>query len=123
MSSWFAEAAVVEPVRRPRVQAKPRPKTKAKAKQRRRARSGVLWIAVSGVLLGGVVFVNVAVLRLNLELDKATQERAQLHAEDASLQSRLSSALASPRIQRQAQQEEGLVQADPSTIGFIKLNH
>ena len=86
-----------------------------------RARGGVLWIAVSGVLLAGVVFVNVAVLRLNLELDKATQQRAQLQSEDHTLSSQLSSALASPRIQKLAQQQDGLVQADPSTIGYINL--
>jgi cell division protein FtsL len=79
-----------------------------------------LWIAVSGVLLAGVVFVNVAVLRLNLQLDKATHARAQLQAEDATLASQLSSELASPRIQKQAQQD-GLVQVDPSTIGYINL--
>ena len=128
MSSWFAEAAVAEPVTRPRVKSKPtvkpkpkaKPRAKAKAKQRARARGGVLWIAVSGVLLAGVVFVNVAVLRLNLDLDKATRARAQLQAEDASLASQLSSELASPRIQKQAQQD-GLIQVDPSTIGYINL--
>ena len=128
MSSWFAEAAVAEPVTRPRAKpkAKPKPKPKAKpraktkAKHRARARGGVLWIAVSGVLLAGVVFVNVAVLRLNLELDKATQTHAQLQAVDASLASELSSELASPRIQKQAQ-KDGLVQVDPSTIGYINL--
>jgi cell division protein FtsL len=124
LSSWFAEAAVAEPVTRPRAKpkskAKPKPRAKAKARQRARARSGVLWIAISGVLLAGVVFVNVAVLRLNLELDKATQTRAQLQASDAALESQLSSELASPRIQKQAQQD-GLVQVDPSTIGYINL--
>ena len=80
----------------------------------------MLWIAVSGVLLAGVVFVNVAVLRLNLELDKATHARAELQAADATLASQLSSELASPRIQKQAQ-KDGLVQVDPSTIGYINL--
>ena len=79
-----------------------------------------MWIAVSGVLLAGVVFVNVAVLQLNLQLDKATNAHAQLQAQDASLASRLSSELASPLIQKQAQQD-GLVQVDPSTIGYINL--
>jgi hypothetical protein len=126
LSSWFAEAAVAEPVTRPRAKPRPKSKTKAKprarakARQRARARGGVLWIAVSGVLLAGVVFVNVAVLQLNLQLDKATQTRAQLQAADATLASRLSSELASPLIQKQAQQD-GLVQVDPSTIGYINL--
>jgi hypothetical protein len=116
----LAEAAVAEPVARPRAKPKAKPRVKAKAKRRARARGGVLWIAVSGVLLAGVVFVNVAVLRLNLELDKATHDRAQLQAQDATLESQLSSELASPRIQNQAQ-KDGLIQVDPSTIGYINL--
>jgi len=81
----------------------------------------VLWIAISGVLLAGIVFVNVAVLRLNLELDKATQQRSKLRAENATLQSELSSRLASPRIQALARGKDGLVPADPSTIGYLDL--
>ena len=76
---------------------------------------------ISAVLLAGVVFVNLAVLRLNLSLDKATQERANLRANNALLQSQLSAALASPRIQAQARRQDGLVEADPSTIGYIDL--
>ena len=76
---------------------------------------------VSGILLAGVVFVNVAVLRLNLALDSATQERSKLRAENAALGSELSSALASPKIQSLARRQDGLVQADPSTIGYINL--
>ena len=106
---------------RGRRRSQPRPGQKGKAKRRARARNGVLWIAVSGILLVGVVFVNVAVLRLNLQLDKANQQRVKLRAENAALQSQLSSALASPRIQRQAREEEGLVQADPDAIGYITL--
>jgi len=124
LSSWFAEAAIAEPVTRPRAKPKPKtkakPRVKAKATRRARARSGVLWIAVSGVLLAGVVFVNVAVLQLNLRLDKSNAELSQLRADDHTLGSRLSSELASPRIQKQAQ-EDGLVQADPSTFGYINL--
>ena len=120
---------MAEPTAPLRRRSKPKPKPKAKAKPQARARArrrahtrgGVLWIAVSGVLLVGVVFVNVASLRLNLELDKAGQQRAKLRAETATLQSALSSALASPRIQKQARQEEGLVQADQVSIGYINL--
>ena len=73
------------------------------------------------MLLAGVVFVNLAVLQLNLRLDNATQERTKLRAENATLQSQLSAALASPRIQKLAHTQDGLVQADPSTIGYIDL--
>ena len=129
MASWFAEAAVAEPLAPTRRRAKPQTKPKSKpqsrpkpkAKTRARARSGIAWIVVSGVLLTGVVFVNVAVLRLNLSLDKATQQRSKLHAQNAALQSQLSSQLASPRIQAIARGQDGLVDADPSTIGYVNL--
>ena len=88
-----------------------------------RARGGVLWIAISGILLAGVVFVNVAVLRLNLALDSTNAERVKLHAQDAALQSQLSSTLASPRIQSLAAKQFGLVYADPSQYGYVNLAH
>jgi cell division protein FtsL len=102
-------------------QRRPKPTTRARAKRRAQARAGIVWIAVSGVLLAGVVFVNVGVLRLNLQLDRANQQRTKLRAENAALQSELSSRLASPRIQALARHQDGLVPADPSTIGYIDL--
>jgi cell division protein FtsL len=92
------------------------------ARRRRRARGGVLWIAVSAVLLAGVVFVNVGVLRLNLGLDEASRERAKLRGENAALQSELSSSLASPRVQTRARHELGLEPADPATFGYVDLS-
>jgi cell division protein FtsL len=75
---------------------------------------------IGGILLAGVVFVNLAALRLNLRLDKVTQEQSTLKAGNAALEQQLSAALASPRIQALAQ-KQGLVQADPSTIQYIDL--
>ena len=125
MASRPSAAAVAEPLgpsrRRAKPQAKPKSQSRVKPRSRARARSGIVWIAVSGVLLAGVVFVNVAVLRLNLQLDKATQQRSKLHAQNAALQSQLSSQLASPRIQAIARQQDGLVDADPATIGYVNL--
>jgi len=109
-------AAVAAPARtRPRAKAKPR------ARARRRSHAAIIWIIVSAVVLAGVVFVNLAVLRLNLGLDKANEDRNKLRAANAALQSQLSAALASPRIQAQARREDGLVPADPSTIGYVNL--
>jgi len=113
-------AAVAAPARtRPRP--KPRPAPRRRARPRARSRAAIVWIVVSAVLLAGVVFVNLAVLRLNLSLDKATQERTNLRAANAGLQSELSAALASPRIQAQARRQDGLAPADPSTFGHISL--
>ena len=121
-TNWFAEAAVAAPARtRPRATPKPKAQPRRRSRRKVHARGAILWIAVSAVLLAGVVFVNLAVLRLNLAVDKATREQAQLRASTAQLQSQLSAALASPRIQAQARKVDGLVPADPSTIGYVDL--
>jgi cell division protein FtsL len=82
---------------------------------------GVLWIVVFAVLLAGVVAVNVGVLRLNLELDRVGRERSQLKADIARLRSELSSKAATAQIERTAQNELGLVRADPETTVFVRL--
>jgi cell division protein FtsL len=120
LASLAEEASFAEPV----VRRRPKPKTRpgAKSKRKPRARGGILWIAVSGILLTGVVFVNVAVLRLNLQLDRANEQRTKLRADNAALQSELSSQLASPRIAALATKQDGLVPADPTTIGYVTLS-
>ena len=107
-----AQSTVAETVARPR-----RRRRHAQA----RARGGILWIVVSGILLAGVVFVNVAVLRLNLALDSTNSERTKLRADNAALQSQLSSALASSHIQARAAKELGLVFVDPSNYRYVNL--
>ena len=70
----------------------------------------------SRVLLAGVVAVNVAVLRLNVQLDKVGPASGlELQADIARLRSELSSAAATTRIERLARGELGLVQAEPET--------
>jgi hypothetical protein len=99
--------------------ARPRPKPRAAARPRARSRAGIAWIVVSGLLLAGIVFVNLAVLRLNLRLDGVTQLSSKLKAQNAALQSQLSSALASGKIQALAHSRDGLVEA-PS-VTYIDL--
>ena len=117
-----ARARGLGPRPRPKPRPKPAPRRPA-ARTRRRAhsRAAIAWIVVFGVLLAGVVFVNLAVLQLNLRLDKANQQRSQLKADNAALVAQLSSALASPRIQKLAHSQDGLIQADPSSIDYIDL--
>jgi cell division protein FtsL len=81
----------------------------------------VLWIVLFAVLLAGVVAVNVAVLRLNLELDQVGRERSELKADIAAIRSEVSSASATARIERLATRELGLELADPETIVFVRL--
>jgi len=83
---------------------------------------GVFWIVVFAVLLAGVVAVNVTVLRLNLQLDQAGRDRTELRADISRLRSQLSSASATSRVDRLAQKELGLVQADSDEMIFVRLD-
>lgn len=114
----YAEQARAEPTPR-RTKAPARPSSAA-------ARSGstaggLVWILVVGVLAAGVVAVNVAVLRLNVRLDRASQKRIELQGDVASLQSALSTAAAHARISSDGQRQLGLVQADPNTTTYVQL--
>jgi cell division protein FtsL len=82
---------------------------------------GVVWIVLVAVLLAGVVALNVAVLQLNVRLDKLDTQRAQLRAEKQALASQLSMAAASPRIQLQGQKQFGLVPANPAETTYVRL--
>ena len=117
-SASHAQAAVAEPLA---PSADARSRTRGRKRRQARARGGILWIAMSGILLAGVVFVNVAVLRLNLALDGANADRVKLRAENAALQSELSSRLRSAQIQAQASKQLGLVYQDPSEYGYVDL--
>jgi cell division protein FtsL len=92
-----------------------------KARRKTRARGGIAWIVVSGILLAGVVFVNVAVLQLNLSLDKTNTERSQLLADNAALQSQYSSLVASQAIKQEAVKQFGLIYQDPSGYRYVNV--
>ena len=82
---------------------------------------GVVWIVVVGVLLAGIVAVNVLVLQLNMQFDGLSRERAQLKADNALLRSQLSSASSSVRIEDAAKSKLGLQPADPLTTTYVRL--
>jgi len=97
-----------------------REQTRKQRAGRRYLAGGVVWIVVVAILLAGVVAVNVAVLRLNLNLDGVNRQRAQLKADNAALAAKLASAKRTNQIVNGAQ---GLVQADPATTSFVTLPH
>jgi cell division protein FtsL len=92
-----------------------------RATARRPVTGGVLWIVVLTILLAGVVALNVAVLRLNMTLDRLGRERAQLRADTAGLQSQLSSAAATGRIEAVAVKRLGYVPATPDSTTYVRL--
>jgi hypothetical protein len=104
-----------------RVAAARRPRPAPRARARRRVSGGVAWIAVFGVLLAGVVAINVAVLQAHIRLDKLGQERASLRADNAALQSQVSAAAAGPWIASLAARKLGLQQADASHTTYVEI--
>ena len=116
MATWAAEAE------RPQPQPRARPAPRA-VRRPRRVAGGVFWIGVVAALLAGVVALNVAVLRLNMKLDRLGRERTDLRAENAALSVQLSSAASAPRIQGLAARRLGLVQATPDQTSYVKLPH
>jgi hypothetical protein len=116
MASWSPTAATVAaPAKREAARPRPRP-----VAARRPLRGGIFWIVVLGILLTGVVALNVGVLRLNMTLDNLDRERTQLRAENAALQSQLSSAVAAPRLQARASRL-GLVPASAEDTTYVRL--
>jgi cell division protein FtsL len=112
MATWAAEAD--------RPQPRPRPSPPV-VRRERRVPGGVLWIGIVAVLLAGVVALNVAVLRLNMELDRLGRERADLKARNAALAVELSGAASAPRIQGLAAKRLGLVEATPDQTSYLTL--
>jgi Tfp pilus assembly protein PilN len=96
------------------------PSRKPAVRQQRRMAGSVVWICIVGVLLAGVVAVNVAVLRLNLRLDQLTRDRAKLQADIAAQQLQLAGAATAGRIE-QAAALHGLAPADPRNITYVSV--
>jgi len=82
----------------------------------------VVWIVAVGLLLAGVVAINVLVLRLNVELDELRRSRAELKADIAATRAQLSSASANARIESEAATKLGLIAADPNATTYVPLN-
>jgi cell division protein FtsL len=120
MAAWSEAAALELPAPPP----KPKPKRRAaprRAESRARLFGGAIWIGFLAVLLAGVVALNVAVLRLNMQLDELGRERENLRAENAGLASRYSSVHATARIQGLARTKLGLVPAEPEDTTYVEL--
>ena len=113
-----AQAEAAQTVEAPQ---RSRPRPRRRAERRPRVASGVIWIAVIGVLLVGVVFMNVAVLRLNIRLDQLGRDRARLRADNAQLALQLSSAQAAARIQALARKELGVQPALAQETTYVRL--
>ena len=118
MASWSDAAPALpspQPRRRPRSEPKRRPRARAR---RRGLAGGVVWIAVTAVLLTGVVALNVAVLRLNVQLDKLNSERTRLRAEKQAIASQLAGGKLGVRVHAHVERRVGGV--GEAALGLIE---
>jgi cell division protein FtsL len=117
----MARAATARALPAPaRTRARPKPRAKSKPAPRRRVAGGVVWIGLVGVLLAGVVALNVAVLRLNVKLDQTQRERNELRADNAQLNTDIAARAASGRIVALASGRLGLQPATPDYLDLRK---
>ena len=118
----MARAAAARALPAPaRTRAKARPRTARKPAPRRRVAGGVVWIGIVGVLLAGVVALNVAVLRLNMQLDDVSHERTQLRAENAQLTTQIAARAASGRIVAIASDRLGVAPVTAENRTYLDL--
>jgi cell division protein FtsL len=83
--------------------------------------NGRIWIGLVGVLLAGIVFFNVDLLRMNREITQMADQAAQLKRENARLREDVAGLANSERIQ-QAAAELGLVLPAPAEVRYLKSN-
>jgi cell division protein FtsL len=74
-------------------------------------------------LLAGIVALNVAVLRLSVQVEQLDSQRAELAAKRDALQTDLSTAVAAGRIEGLAVDRLGLVAPDSTTYLDLKRRH
>jgi cell division protein FtsL len=83
--------------------------------------NGRVWIGLVGVLLAGIVFFNVDLLRMNREITHMADRAAQLKRENARIREEVAGLASSERIQ-QAAAELGLVLPQPAEVRYLKSN-
>lgn len=114
-------AARAEP--RPAPRPKPRPEPRRAPRRRPVARprvaGSVVWIVVVATLLAGIVALNVAVLRLNMQSEELDVEQAELIAKRDGLEAELSQAAAAGRIEAMAVNRYGLT--EPVETTYVRL--
>jgi cell division protein FtsL len=116
---WFpGEVAAPAP---PRTRTRPRAVPRARTRPRqRRLRGGIVWIGLFAAVLAGVVALNVAVLRVNMDVSRLDRQQLELQAQNAALSSEVSSAASAQRIE-QAAHRLGYVPAPASDTSYIRL--
>jgi len=83
---------------------------------------GQIWIAIVGVGLIGIVFMQVSMLRMNAGIGTAVERTAVLERENAALEASISKLSSSERIQKAAARA-GMIQASDATGNFLDASN
>ncbi|MBD0290287.1 MAG: hypothetical protein ICV74_03445 [Thermoleophilia bacterium] len=86
---------------------------------RARLAGGAAWIVLVAALLAGIVAINVAALRLNLEAQRLEERRDDLRARNGEAASELSSLGSAERVEDVGRQKLGLAQ--PVETRYVRL--
>jgi cell division protein FtsL len=95
------------------------PKARPRPASRPRIAGGIVWIVFVAALLGGIVALNVAALRLNLEMQRLNEKKEKLTASNAAAASELSSLAAAARVEALARGDLGLVR--PAQTTYVRV--
>jgi hypothetical protein len=111
--------------------ARPRPRARFRPHRAARARSsrvaaildqllrGRAWVALIGLLLTGIVFLNVGLLELNGGIARTDARAADFKRETAALRMRVARLASSERIRRAAG-AHGFEAAEPGRVGYLR---
>ena len=105
-----------EPVRRERTPSRA-PVRRPPARERARLAGSVAWITLVALLLTGIVAVNVAALRLNLESQRLEERKEELLGANAAAASELSGLASAGRIEDEARR---LGLAPPAETKYVR---
>lgn len=109
--------AAPAPQPRPRPRAAPRPAPRRAARPRTRVRLGRLVIPLIALVLGGIVWVNVAKLTLTNETGQVIQRARSVESETARLQSALEQRNA--RVRQNAQRRLGMESPSGDSVTYL----
>lgn len=80
---------------------------------------GRAWVALVGILLTGIVFLNVSVLELNRGIARSDAQSATLERTNSSLRSRVAGLDSTERIQRLAE-ARGFILPQPGDVTYLR---
>jgi cell division protein FtsL len=83
--------------------------------------TGRVWIALVGVLLAGIVFFNVDLLRMNRDITQMADRSDALQRQNAQIREEVAHLASSERIQ-EAAAKLGLVLPQPGDVRYLRSN-